>query len=165
MGRGIVTLFIWAIRYAAEGDPGFTVDVYQESPGVYFEHLGHVTLSHTTWTIIVYVPLHPIDDETSNLEQYVQYIDKTCSRMIVRNWTAWRHFGDIVAHKLRQIRTTRQLLFEIVQTKDENSRQIRGLFNFVGKVSKALFGTMDDKDAHFYHKQIQRIERDTTTLT
>jgi len=27
--------------------------VYQESPGVYFEHLGHVTLSHTSWTLVV----------------------------------------------------------------------------------------------------------------
>ena len=54
------------------------------------------SLSHTTSTIIVYVPLNTIDDEMSNLEQYVQYIDQTCARMIVRNWTACRHFGDIM---------------------------------------------------------------------
>src|SRR5215475_4980545 len=125
------------------------MDVNQGSPGVYFEHLGHVTLSHTAWTIIVYVPLDTIDDETSNLEQYVQYIDQTCSKMIIRNWTACSHFGDVMSHKLRQIRKTRQLLFDIVQTKDESRRQTRGLFNFVGKISKALFGTMDDEDAQF----------------
>ena len=106
-----------------------------------------------------------MDDEASNLEQYVQYIDKTCLRMIVRNWSACSHFGDIMAHKLRQIRTTRQLLFDIVQTKDENRRQTRGLFNFVGKITKALFGTMDDEDAQFYHDQIERFEQGTTTLT
>jgi hypothetical protein len=26
------------------------------------------------------------------------------------------------------------------------------LFNFVGKVSKTLFGTLDDDDAQFYHE-------------
>jgi len=109
MRRGIFTLFVWVILKAAEGDPGYTMDVYQESPGVYFENLGHVTLSHTTWTIIVYVPLNAIDDEMSNLEQYAQYIDQTCARMIIRNWTACRHFGDIMAHKLRRIGTTRRL--------------------------------------------------------
>jgi len=165
MRRGTLTLIVWAILRAAEGGTGYTVDVYQESPGVNFEHLCHVTLSHTAWTITVYVPLHTVDDKASNLEQYVQYIDKTCSRMIVRNWSVCSHFGDIMAHKLRQITTTRQLLFDIVQTKDENRRQTRELLNFVGKISKALFGTMDDEDAQFYHDQIEHFEQGTTTLT
>jgi len=122
MGCGPLTLIVWAILRAAEGGTGYIMDVYEESPGVYFENLGHVTLSHMAWTIIVYVPLHTVDDEASHLEKYVQYIDKTCSRMFVRNWSACSHFGDIMAHKLRQIRTTRQLLVDIVQTKEENRR-------------------------------------------
>jgi len=39
------------------------------------------------------------------------------------------------------------------------------LFNSVGKISKALFGTMDNEDAQFYHDQIERFEQGTTTLT
>ena len=101
------------------------MNVYQESTGVYFEHLGHATISNTAWTLIVYVPIHTIHDETSNLEQYVQYIDQTCSRMTVRNWTACRHFGGIMAHKLRQIRNTRQLLSDTAQREDGNRKQKR----------------------------------------
>ena len=86
--------------------------VYQESPGVYFEHLGHVTLSHTSWTLVVYVPLYSIDNETFHLEKYVRYIEETCSKMILKNWTACYHFGEIMAHKLRHIKTTRQLLLD-----------------------------------------------------
>ena len=81
--------------------------------------------------------MHTIDGETSNLEQYVQYIDQTCCRMIVRNWTACSHFGDIMAHKLRQIRNTWQLLSNTAQREDGNRIPKRGLFNFVGKISKA----------------------------
>jgi len=64
---------------------------------------------------------------TSSLEQYVQYIDKTCFRMIVRNWTVCSHFGDVMAYKLRQKRKTRQLLSDIAQREDGNKRQTRGL--------------------------------------
>jgi len=75
----------------------------------------------------------------------------------------------IILEKLRltnsDTKNTRQLLFEIVQVKTENSRQARGLFNFVGKVSKALFGTLDDDDAQLYHEHIERLEQGTTTLT
>jgi hypothetical protein len=85
--------------------------------------------------------------------------------MIVRNWTACSHFGDIMAHKLQQIRNTRQLLSDLAQKEDGNRRHKRGLFNFVGKISNALFGTMDDDDAQFYHDQIERFEQGTTTLT
>ena len=109
MRQEILTLIVWAIIRATEGGIGYDMNVYQESHGVYFEHLGHATLSNTAWTIIVYVPMHAIDDETSNLEQYVHYIDQTCFRMTVRNWTAYSHFGDTMAYKLRQIRNTRQL--------------------------------------------------------
>ena len=109
--------------------------------------------------------MHTVDDETTNLEQYVQYIDKTCSRMIVRNWTACSHFGDIMAHKLRRISNTRQLLSDNARREDGNRREKRGFFYFVGKISKALFGTVDDEDAQFCHDQIERFEQGTTTLT
>ena len=78
MRQAPLTLVVWAILRAAEGGIGYEMNVYQELHGVYFEHLGHATLSNRAWTIIVYVPLHTIDDETSSLEHYVQYIDKTC---------------------------------------------------------------------------------------
>ena len=52
-----------------------------------------------------------------------------------------------------------------MQRRDEIVRSNRGLFNFVGTVSKALFGTMDDSDAQLYHEQTERLEQGTTTLT
>ena len=39
------------------------------------------------------------------------------------------------------------------------------MFNFVSKLSKTLFGIMDDDEAQFYHDQIERLEQDTATLT
>jgi hypothetical protein len=53
----------------------------------------------------------------------------------------------------------------MVQKEVGTRRRTRELFNFVGKISKALFGTMDDEDAQFYHDQIKRFEQGTTTLT
>ena len=159
----LLTLIIWAILRAAEGNTGYELNVYKESPGVYFEDLGHATLSNTAWTIVVYVPMQKIDSESSNLEQLVRYIDRTCSRMIIKNWTAFSHFGDL-AYKLQQIRNTRQL-FDIAQGGERDGRNKRGFFNFMVKISKASFGTMDDEHAQFYHDQIERFEQGTTNLT
>jgi hypothetical protein len=165
MRSKLLALIIWVIVRAAEGNAGCEMNIYRESPGVYFEDLGHATLSNTAWIIVVYVPIQTTDSETSDLEQHVHYIDRTCSRTIVKNWTACSNFSDIMAHKPQQIRKTQQLLSDIAQGGEGGRRHKRGLFNFVGKISKTLFGTMDDDDAQFYHDQIERLEQGTTTLT
>jgi hypothetical protein len=43
----------------------------------------------------------------------------------------------------------------------------RLILNFIGKISKVLFGTLDENDADCYREQIRRFERnsdDTTEL-
>ena len=69
----LLPLIVWTIFRAAKGNAGYKMNVYKDLPGVYFEDLGHATLSNTAWTIVVYVPMQKIDIETSNLEQYVHY--------------------------------------------------------------------------------------------
>jgi len=85
--------------------------------------------------------------------------------MIVKNWTACSHFGDIMAHKLQEIRNTRQMLSDVTHGGEGDRRLKRVLFNFVGKIRKALFVAMDDEDAQFHHDQTESFEHGTTTLT
>jgi hypothetical protein len=115
MRSKLLALIVWVMLRAAEGNAGYEMNVYRESPGVYFEDLGHATLSNSAWTIVVYVPIQTTDSETSNREQYDHNSDRICSRMIVKNWTACSNFGDIMAHKLQQIRNTQLLLSDIAQ--------------------------------------------------
>ena len=115
------------------------------------------------WTIIVYVPLQTTS-ETTDLERYAHYIDGTCSKLTVRNWTACSHFCNTINSRLQLIRNTQRLLVDIVEEGD-HGRNKRGLFNFVGKISKAMFGTMNDDDAQYYHEQIDCFEEGSTTLT
>jgi len=69
-----------------------------------------------------------------------------------------------MTHKLQQIKNTQRLLYDIAQG-GEDRRHKRGLFNFVGKLSKILFGIMDDDDMQIYHDQIEHLEQGTATLT
>jgi hypothetical protein len=67
--------------------------------------------------------------------------------------------------KLQEIKNSQRLLFSTVQKGEDNGRHRRGLLNFVGKISKTLFGMMDDDDAQFYHKQNERFKQGSITLT
>jgi len=69
-----------------------------------------------------------------------------------------------MTHKLQQIKNTQQLLYDIPQGGGDR-RHKRGLFNFIGKLSKTLFGIMDDDDVQFYHDEIEHLKQGTTTVT
>jgi len=56
-------------------------------------------------------------------------------------------------------------LFDCVQEGEDYKRNKRGLFDFVRKITIALFGTMDDDDAQYYHDQVDRFDQGSTTLT
>ena len=49
----------------------------------------------------------------------------------------------------------------------EESTLIRGFLNFVGEISKVLFGTLEENEAGYYDEQIRNFKRnsyDTTDL-
>jgi hypothetical protein len=47
---------------------------------------------------------------------------------------------------------------------NHTGRVKRGALNFVGQISKVLFGTMDEDDAQYYNDQIEHIERTSDSL-
>jgi hypothetical protein len=107
-----------------------------------------------------------LDNETLALRQYILHVEMLCQPSIIRNWTGCAHFSDDARGRLNRLTRTEDLLREITGRQMGGKRKRRGVFNFIGEVSKVLFGTMDEDDAHYYTEQIKRFEQnseDTTT--
>ena len=49
--------------------------------------------------------------------------------------------------------------------KDRETLSKRGDINFIGEISKALFGTLDEKDAEYYDEKIRKFEADSDNTT
>ena len=114
----------------------------------------------------MYVNLNRIDNETIVLRQYVQHVNALCQMTVIRNWTGCAHFGSDVRERLNQLTKTEGLLKEITG-QETGGKKKRGVFNFIGELSKILFGTMDEDDAKYYNEQIKLFEQnseDTNTL-
>ena len=144
---------------------GYTLETYDKSPGLYFESLDQATLYTTEWKTIVYVPVRPTANQTAAIDQYVNHISKLCSGVDIRNWTDCSHFHEIVLNKLRQVKSTEQLLLDVIEPGNDRRRIKRGVFNFVGTISKILFGTMDEDNALYYNEQIKHFEQNSDGLT
>jgi hypothetical protein len=64
----------------------------------------------------------------------------------------------IVRDKLNQIEGSEELLKDLIESDITPRRRRRGIFNFIGEISKVLFGTLDSDDANYYNDQIRRFE-------
>ena len=157
---GTIVLLAAMLSAAALSDLGYTVEKYDTSPGVYYENKGIAVLYGVEWKTIVYVDIGKLDNETLALRQYVHHIDMLCQMSIVRNWTGCAHFNDI-RHPLDQLTRTEGLLREITGQRSGGRRRKRGVFNFIGELSKILFGTLDEDDAKYYNEQIRLFEQNS----
>jgi len=155
------------LRVTALHELGYSVEKYDESPGIYYENKGVAVLYNIALRTIVYVNLDKIDNETLMLRQYVHYVEILCQTTAIRKWTGCAHFGSDTRVRLNQLAKTEGLLKEITGQETGNKRKKRGVFNFIGELSKIFFGTMDDDDAKCYIDQIKLFEQnsvDTNTL-
>jgi len=168
MGTGWIT---WALGLMcvmeATGDWGYRMEQFEESPGLYYVDKGTVNLYTTMWKTIVYVDLNAENLEVDALGLYINHVDRLCNSIEVKNWTGCSQFREAVTDRFRHLRTSEDLLKEIVGKRYGDPRQKRGIMNFIGEISKVLFGTLDENDAEYYDEQIRKFEAnsdDTTEL-
>jgi hypothetical protein len=166
---GLRNILIWilAIQELATAleELGYTVDKYDDSTGIYYENKGQVNLYNTEWQVVVYHDLKGINIQSSEIDIYVKYINNLCRKLVIQNWTDCHHFPEISKEKLEQIKRTEDLIREISDHKIQKTRKRRGVFNFIGEISKVLFGTLDNEDAKYYNDQIKHFEENSEDFT
>ena len=60
------------------------------------------------------------------------------------------------ARPIKEVNDLRLILRQLTGNEDEpiHTRDKRGVFNFIGGISKILFGTLDNEDANYYTDKI-----------
>ena len=164
----VVKVIIWLstlLTVAAVNDLGYSVEKYDELPGIYYENRGVTVLYNNAWRTVFYFNLNRIANETVILRKYVQHVDALCRMTVIRNWIGCAHSGSDARETLKQLTQTEGLLKEITGQETEGKRKKRGVFNFIDELGKVLFGTMDDDDANYYNEQINCLNKIQKTRT
>jgi hypothetical protein len=146
-------------------EQGYLLEKYSDSTGIYYENKGQLNLYNTEWQVVVYTDLKGIDSQSYEIAQYIKHINKLCQDIAVQNWTDCHHFPELSREKLQQIKRTENLILDVAEHKVRNTRRRRGVFNFIGEISKVLFGTLDNEDAMYYNEQIKHVEENSDDLT
>ena len=77
------------------------------------------------------------------------------------NLTDCTKITHYIDRHIKEVEDLKLLVRQLTRIEDMNqSRFKRGVFNFIGGISKVLFGTMDIEDASYYAEKISSLEKE-----
>jgi hypothetical protein len=144
---------------------GQTIEKIDSKTGIYFDEIGTVLFYPTRWKVVSYIDLEPTRELWKQTKIHQRKVTEFCSKIKDRNWyyyTDCSVFGQYMRSKSKYIDNLKDLVAEYLtgNNQNSNSRQKRDVLNFVGEISKILFGTLTQTDARNYNKQIIELERE-----
>jgi hypothetical protein len=142
-----------------------TIQTFKQSPGLYYGHLGEAQLYNTEWKIETYINLRNAEENFRVVKDYAQMSINFCKKCVNIFWPNYTNCIKDIPHTHRQIQEIESLKMLVGQlTKDEDdpiqSRYKKGVFNFIGGISKILFGTLYNGDANYYSEKINSLEEE-----
>ena len=118
-----------------------------------------------------FLNLQPTGTLWKNTKLYARKVASSCLALDKYEWfryTDCTSFMSYYESRIKNIESLKSLITDLVQTDDPQKsrktkdRSKRGVLNFIGDVSKILFGTLSQTDAEEYNKQISRLEQEQT---
>jgi hypothetical protein len=165
---------MWAIVASillAEIILGGSLDIRNEpvenSPGLYYQHEAQARLYNSEWKIVTYLDLQQASDNVDVVGKYIEAtvnFYKKHSNSFWLNLTECRATIRDVTRKLEKLKDMRNLASQLAKTERNAPRTKRGLFNFVGQISHALFGTLDSENEEFFNSKISQLEEEQPGL-
>jgi hypothetical protein len=149
------------------GNLDVRVEDIPSAPGLYYEHQAEARLYNSDWKVMTYVDTQQASENLDIIEKYIKLTLGFCKRHDSTLWlnlTSCRTSINEVDRKLDRLKHTHDLVRQITRSDDKNHRQRRGILNFIGRVSHALFSVLDDENESFYNEKISQLETEQTDL-
>jgi hypothetical protein len=142
-----------------------TVQQFKESSGLYYDYIAEAHLYSTEWKVVTYINLETVDDNFRTVRNYAQMSADFCKRHEHKFWANYTGCLNSIRQTdrpMKEVSDLRLILSQLTRNEDEpvHTRNKQGVFNFIGGISKILFGTLDNEDANYYTDKISHLENE-----
>lgn len=139
-------------------DSEYTITTLRDNPGIFYETIGEMRTTEISWKMLIYIDLVDIFGATEGIRRELSIALQQCNE-IPETCKAHR--------KLSMLETK---LYKTMQYQEHvekligSTRTRRAPFDFIGQVSKVLFGTLTTEDAQSIYTAIEHVENKTNDL-
>ena len=152
----LIMILHWGYTKAQEVEP------IETETGIYFDEIGIMRFYPIQWKVVSYINLEPTRNLWQSTKSHQKKVLDSCKKIENKKWyhlTNCAAFQNYINPKTRAIDNLKNLIGEYLA--DENlKRNRRGVLNFIGDISKILFGTLTQSDADEYNQHISALEKE-----
>lgn len=139
----------------------YTITQLDNNEVIYLETLSQVKLYHEQWKLVIGYDLLDLEANYNILRNTYVELNKRCFFQIDNR--------NLICSSKRRINQRIDQFKEIANDVENvlhlaglqrSVRTKRGLFDFIGEISKTLFGTLDDTDATYYNEELDKLYAD-----
>ena len=115
--------------------------------------------------MVSYINLEPTRNLWQSTKAHQKRDSESCKKLENENWyhlTDCMSFQNYIRPKIRTIDNLKDLISEYLAQQGDKTgkRRKRGVLNFIGDISKILFGTLTQSDADGYNEHISTLEKE-----
>jgi len=130
----------------------------KDNPGIFYEAVGEVRISEISWKMIIYIDLTDVIDASKRIQQELNTAIKRCDD-IPHVCKSQPQFAALL-NKLDKMMKYQDHIRRIIN----HPRVKRVPLEFIGEISKILFGTLTIEDARSIENMIMHVENKTQDL-
>lgn len=161
MGEHCCRVLLSCCLSAAETGSGFTLEEFRNVPGIYFEHVGTLSLYTDVWTLAVRMDLSNLMGLEQSIEWHLEGYRDLCKASVSPD----SHCAEMLKHLER---LSAKVAEEIGVVHDlvggEHPRGKRGLVDGLGSVLKAITGNLDASDGERIDKELSAVRETQETM-
>ena len=148
------------ISTTQSSDEKYSMTALNDQESIFLEHLSRVRIFHEQWKIVVDYDFAHIETDLQTIEDLYQRILTGLSLRDVLGAKFRCSSGNRLVKRVgffSHVRGELRNAFYTAGIDSSSSRARRGIFDFVGEISKTLFGTLDASDAQYYNNELDKL--------
>lgn len=137
--------------------------VLTSNNGIYFDAWGYVQLYASHHKLVTYVNMEPPRESLRLVKRHVQSVFQFCDGIKNRTWYGYTDclsFRSYISNRIKYVERLKDVIADYTTEEARSLRRKRGALNFIGQLSKVLFGILDEDDAAYYTDKISELEHD-----
>lgn len=136
----------------------YTVSTIKNNPGILYEAVGTLRITETSWKMIIYVDLTEFSRAVDTIQREIHTAFLRCKSIYDLCEPYKRQFNSTL-NRLHKIAKYNQYLHGLIGTRIK-----RAPLEFIGEISKILFGTVTAEDARHILEVVKHVENKTDDL-